>query len=212
MKSPIANMPQQKATRIAGLGLLTLFFLGLFSILVVLNNFIVPGDTTATASKIMDNPFLFYVGIAGFLAVLALDVVVALMLYVVLKPVNRSISLLTALFRLLYTVVMLAGVLSLAMLFVDGYTYGELVAYAFFIPHLFFLGYLVYRSGYIPRIIGILLIITSFCYVIMLYGDYFLTKELLDILYMIAFLPAVVSETLLGIWLLLKGIKMPGTT
>ena len=199
----------RKAARTAGIGFLIMFPLGIFAILIIISNLIVPGDAATTVNNIKANELLFGIGIASFLIILALDVVVALALYVVLKPVNKNLSLLMAILRLLYTAIMGIGLIALALLFINAYSYGELIAYIFFIPHLFVLGYVIFKSGYIPRSLGILLIIASFCYLITLYGHFFIPKELYDPLNMIAMLPAAISEVSLGIWLLLKGAKIP---
>ena len=205
----IADISLRKAARAAGFGLLIMFPLGIFAILVVISSLIVEGDAATTVNNIKANQLLFWIGIASYLIILALDVVVALALYVVLKPVNKSLSLLAAVFRLLYTAIMGISLLALVLLFIDAYSYGLLIAYIFFISHLFVLGYVVFKSGYIPRSLGVLLIIASFSYIITLYGHFFIPKELYDPLYMIAMLPATISEISLGLWLLLKGAKIP---
>jgi len=95
------------------------------------------------------------------------------------------------------------------LLYPNEYSYGKLIAYVFFIPHIFVLGYLVFKSGYIPRSLGVFLIIASFCYIITLYGNYLLPTVVYEALYPIAMLPATFAEISLGIWLLLKSAKIP---
>ncbi|HLY69331.1 MAG TPA: DUF4386 domain-containing protein, partial [Puia sp.] len=104
---------------------------------------------------------------------------------ILLKPVNENVSLFAAWFRLVYTIVSLAALLNLVTvlqlfhhtgmpaIFNPDQTYSQVelslrafrsgwsLAYIFFGIHLCLLGYLVYRSGYIPRIIGILLVIAG---------------------------------------------------
>jgi len=151
----------------------------------------------------------FGLGIASYLIVLALDVVVALVLYVILKPVNKNHTLLAAFLRLVYTAIMVISLFALVLLFSNEYNSGKLIAYVFFISHVFVLGYLVFKSGYIPRALGVFLIIASFCYILLLYGEFIFSKELFDVLVMIAMLPATFAELSLGIWLLLKSGKLP---
>jgi hypothetical protein len=62
-----------------------------------------------------------------------------------------------------------------------------------------------FKSGYIPKILGVLLIIASFIYIIVFYADFLVPEALLLILMM----PAVIAELSLGIWLLLKSTKIP---
>jgi hypothetical protein len=207
MTNYTTDIPKRKAARIAGFGLLTMFFLGPLAILFILSNLIVPGDAATTVNNVKANVLLFGIGIAIYLIIL--DVVVALTLYIVLKPVNKNLSLLVAVSRLAYAAIMVISLLALVLLFVDAYSYGMLIAYIFFIFHLLILGFLVYKSGYIPRSLGVLLIIASFCYLILNYGEFLLPKELYDALFMTAMLPATFAEISLGLWLLLKANKLP---
>jgi hypothetical protein len=98
---------------------------------------------------------------------------------------------------------------ALVLLFPNEYGFGKLIAYIFFILHIFVLGYLVFKAEYIHKILGIFLMIASICYIILIYGDYILTKELLEVLFMIAIIPATFAELSLGIWLLIKRGKLP---
>ena len=146
-------------------------------------------------------------GIASYLIVLILDVVVALGLYVFLKPVNKNLALLQMWLRLIYTAIAGISLLALVLLFINAYSFGQLIAYLFFIPHIFVLGYLVFKSGYIPRIIGILLMIASFCYVILLYGVFLLPQNWLEASLLIVILLAIIGELSIGIGLLWKGLR-----
>jgi hypothetical protein len=208
MTNEIADISPRTAARIVGIGLIIMFFLAIFAILIVLSNIIVPGDAATTANNIKANELLFGIAIVGYYIILALDVAVALALYVILKPVNKNLSLLAAILRLVYTAIMIISLLALIFLFINAYSCGELIAYIFFIPHLFVLGYIVFKSGYIPRILGVLLIIGSFCYIITIYGHLFISKELYELLLIIVFLPEVLAEMSLAFWLLLKANKL----
>ena len=209
MTNRITDISPRTAARIVGIGLIIMFFLAIFAILFILSNIIVPGDVTTTANNIKSNKLLFGIAIVCYYIILALDVVVAVALYIILKPVNKNLSLFAAVLRLVYTAIMVISLIALILLFLNVYSYGELIAYIFFIPHLFFLGYIVFESGYIPRILGVLLIIGSFGYVISLYGNFFLPQEWYEILVLIVFLPQVVAEMALAIWLLIKAEKIP---
>ena len=79
--------------RVAGVGLLVMVAAAIFSNLVT-QNLVVSGNASRTATNIAAQQLLFRIGICGWLVVAALDVVVGLALYVVPKPVNRSLSLL----------------------------------------------------------------------------------------------------------------------
>ncbi len=208
MKNLIADLSQRKASIIVGVAFLIMFPLAIFFNFYVIESLIVSGDAAATANNIKADELQFGLGIASYLIVLALDVVVALALYVILKPVNKNHALLATVLRLVYTAIMGISLFALVLLFINEYSNGQLIAYIFFISHLFILGLLVFKSGYIPRSLGIFLIIASFCYIITLYGDFILHKELYEILFMIAIVPATFAELSLGIWLLFKGGKI----
>jgi len=108
MKNPIANISQRTAARVAGFGILIWIITGayLFS---VLNSGItegIPGEKAIiAASNIKANEWLLYIVIASILIIITCNVVVALALYVVLKPVNKNLTLLAAVFRLTYAII-----------------------------------------------------------------------------------------------------------
>jgi hypothetical protein len=184
-----------------------MFLLALFADGFVLQNLVVPGDAATTADNIKTDELLFGLGIASYIIILVIDVVIALALYVILKSVNKNLSELAAVLRLIYTGIMGISLFALVLLFSNEYVNGKLIAYVFFILHIFVLGYLVFKSSYIPKALGAFLIIASFCYIILLYGEYIFSKELFEALFMIAILPATFAELSLGIWLLFRGGK-----
>ena len=198
----------------------------------VFSRLIVSGDVAATANNIIASEMLFRAGIVSWLIVLTLDVVVAWGLYVFLKPVNKSLSLLAAWFRLMYAaifgttqlilfivLVLLSGAAyltvfetsqlhALALLFLNGYDYGSPIGFFFFSFHLGILGYLVYKSGYIPRILGVLLIVAFFGYLIVSAGT-ILWPNYPDVLTTVLTVPSAIAEIALAFWLLFKGGKIP---
>ncbi len=229
MTNRIADTSTRKAALVAGLGLLVMMIPGMFANLFVLERFIVPGDAATTANNIMANESLFRIGICGLVVVLVLDVLVAWALYVFLKPVHKSLSLLAAWFRLLYVATLgialanLFGVLGLlsgadsltgfgtdqlhaqVMSFANAFGYGENIAYVFFSLHLLILGYLVFKSGYsgyIPKILGVLLIIAGFGYLIDNFGRLLVPTYDATIAYF-----TFIGEPLFMLWLLWKGAK-----
>jgi hypothetical protein len=144
--------------------------------------------------------------------------------------------LLAAWFRLLYTAVFAAALLYLAiplrflssaeylgalgteplyaqaLLFLDSFTDGWAIGYAcFFGLHLLLLGYLVLKSENIPKVLGILLIISSLAYFIdnaarLVFPGY---EDYQAIASMIVFLPAFLGEFAFMLWLLFRGGKTP---
>ena len=234
MTNPIADISQRKAALIAGLGYLIVFVISIPA------NFweglVVQGDAATTASNIIANELIFRIGIASWLIVLIADALVAWALYIFLKPVNKSLSLLAAWFRLVYvaifgiTLLNLFVVLQLSrgtdylsvfgtdqlqaqmMLFLTAYDFGVVISFVFFGLHIFLLGYLILKSNYIPKILGVLLIVASIGYQINSFANVLLPNvanyEATLFIVTVA-VPAIISEFLLTLWLLLRGRKIP---
>jgi len=166
------------------------------------------------------------------LVVLAFDAVVAWALYIFLEPVGRHLSLLAAWFRLVFAAILgsalvsllavprLLGIaggptafepdqLDLAMLFLHPYEHAFNVGFIFFGLHVFFLGYLILRTDYVPRVLGVLLLIASAGYFIdsfaSIVSSAYADNEGLFILFVAV--PAIVAEYSLALWLLIKGGK-----
>jgi len=233
MTNRIADISLRKAALVAGFGYLIIFIFGISFFIV--ENLIVPGDAAATASNIMASESLFRMGIAGLLIVLVADTIVAWALYVFLKPVSKSLSLLTGWLRLVYTAIFGFALLSLfyalqllsgadylmvfepnqlhaqAMLFLNAYGYGLNIGYVFFGLHIFGLGYLIFKSDYIPRILGVLLMVASAGYLIDSFASVlsanYANNEVAFLL--IVAVPAIIAELSLTFWLLFKGGKLP---
>lgn len=221
--------------RIAGLGLLLMAILAMFSNFSVLEGLIVPGDAAATANSIIANEMLFRSGFISFVIVLILDVLVAWALYVLLKPVNKNLAMLAACFRLVYTAIfgialsnflnvlpLLSGAEYLTvftkdqihaqvLLLIDAFNNGWLIGLVFFGCHLLVVGYLIVKAGgYLPRIIGIFLIIASVGYVIDSTAHFLLPNytDYKTIFLLIVAVPGVIGELSLAFWLLIKGVKV----
>ena len=228
MTNHIADISQRKAAIVAGLGLLIMTIFAIFANFFVLESFIVPGDAAETANNIIVNEGLFRTGIYSLIIVAILDLVVAWALYVLLKPINKSLSLLVAWFRLVYAAILgialhnLFSVLLLlgdadylkvfeidqlhaqVMLSLSAFSDGWDIGVVFFGLHLALLGYLVFKSGYIPRILGALLVIAGLGYLIDSFVIFLLPNSKVAIA-MFTF----IGELLFMFWLLLKGGKRP---
>jgi hypothetical protein len=213
--------------RVAGFLYLLLLPLGIFGILYVPSTVIVPGDAAATANKIMASEPLFRLSIVTALLVQIVNIFVVLCLYKLLKPVNKDMALLMALFILLgapiamlselnhfAVLVLLSGTASLsvftadqlqalASFFLDLHKYGVSIASMFWGLWLFPMGYLVYKSGFLPRLIGVLLMIGCFGYLI----DFFV-MVLLPNLEVTVSQFTFIGEMLLPLWLLIMGVNV----
>ena len=168
------NHSIRKASTTAGVGLLAMSVLSAFGYLVAVKGLVVPGNAARTARNITSHAGLFRYGILSLCVVAVLDVVVAWALYRVFKPVSDALSKLAAWLRIAYAAVFtvaisqLVGGLALpsrALQHINSFTNIWDAGLVLFGLNLFVLAYLAYRSGYVPRLLGILLAIAGFGYV-----------------------------------------------
>jgi hypothetical protein len=226
----------QKYARTGGLLYLFIIVAAGFGELFVRNRLIVWGDAAATANNILSSETLFRVGLVGEMLTCVCDVALALILYVLLRPVSKNLALLAAFFRL--TFVGIYGVTKLfeiaALVALGGGDYLKALgpsqlhdlAYVSLRVHslgygaslLFFgvccilFGHLIERSGYLPRLLGILLAIAGYGYVgfsvAQLLSPAFAARVLFPWVFPVAFL----AESALCLWLLVKGVNMSNWT
>lgn len=223
----------KKTARIAGGLYLTIIVAGIFAEFFVRQSLIVPGEATTTARNIMAAEGFFRLGIAADLIMIMADVALALLFYVLLKPVSQALSLLAAFFRLgqatilglnlvnLFFVLQLlngAGYLAvfspdqlhgLGLLFLTGHSLGYTIGLVLFGLSLLILGYLVYQADYFPRFLGVLLIVAALGYLIDSFANFLLPTyaNYETIFALVVFLPAFVGELSMCLWLLVKGVK-----
>lgn len=194
----------------------------------VFHKLIVPGNIEQTSQNIITHGGLFLAGIFALLINYVLDVIIAWGLFFLLAPTSRSLSMLAAGFRLVYTAVGLFSLLHLVTAFrlvntpdyLTAFGPGQLhaqlklllnsfrsdwsIGLILFGIHLLLLGYLVYRSGYIPKIIGLLLVINGTAWVIDNVQPYFFSHVHLEFLFVAYF-----AELIFMLWLLIRGWKLP---
>lgn len=218
----------QMIAKIAAILTLMIVVLAPFSMLYVPSTLIVAGDAATTANHIMASQGLFRAGMVSDAIVFLIEIALTVLLYVLIKPVSKSLSLIATFARLAMTVIqginllnhflvllLLSGstyltifapdqLQALALLFLNAHEAVVLIWGLFFGLHLLVFGYLVYKSGYLPKFLGVLLIIVSLCYLIqdfgnMLYPQY---KDLFTSIGSLAFL-----EIAFPLWLLIKGVN-----
>jgi len=198
-----------------------------FGQVIVLNRLIVDGNAAATAANILGHERLFWLGFTSSLVGVGFHIAWAFLFYELLKPVNKSLSLLaafvvlldcaiqafTSLFHLAPLLILQGGsslsaftaeqLQALALLFL------KLSAYAFQIDHVFFgfwcvlTGYLIFRSTFLPRVLGVLLAISGLGFVTYLYPP--LAYHL--------FFPYIAVASALGeipleLWLIVMGVNV----
>jgi len=233
MTNITTDTSQRKAVRVAG-------FMFLFSLMVpflnwtfLLSKLIVAGNAMATANNIVADQLLFRIGITIELIMAAGLIVLALALYIILKPVNKDLALLALLWKLVEATIAAAIVLVsfIALQFLNGDAYVTVftpeqlqVPVGFLLNEhtalysipMVFLGldmmifsYLFFKSKYIPRILasfGILSFALIFIHALM----YILAPEYatMPINQVIFWAPSGLFEIIIGLWLLFKGINV----
>jgi hypothetical protein len=221
----------RQAALIAGFGLLIMAFAVPFAEVFVYAKLVVRGDIAGTTQNIAASKGLFLAGIFSYLIGFTCDVLVAWALYVLLIPVNRSVSLLTAWFRLVYTVIAFFGLAKLVTVYrgvstpdyltvvgsdqlhaqvhllLSSFRFEWTMGMILFGIHLGLLGYLVYRSDYIPRILGIVLAIAALGYLVYYLSPYLYPNADLGFL-VITF----TGELIFMLWLLVRGWRIQEPT
>lgn len=234
MEKNINDISLAQAAMIAGIGYLIMIIIAPFSYGYVYSGIVIPEDAQLTINNVNKNEMLFRAGLSGFIIVILSDVLVSLGLYVFLSPVNRTLALLTAWFRLIYVAIFAVALNSLfdVLHLVSGielanklevektqlvilhlahkFDYGWLIGLVFFGMHLALVGALILRSNYIPRFLGILTILAALGYLSDSFAHFLMPNYVAykDIFILIVLVPATIGELSLCLWLLIKGTKM----
>lgn len=193
----------------------------------IMPKLVIPGNLDQTVQNLVAHERLFSVAILCYFVTFIEDIVIAWALYFLLAPVNKAVSLLTAGFRLVYTAVALFAVLPLVAvqhltkspnfvelfgfaplhaqvkLLLDSFRWDWSFSLVIFGIHLILLGCLIYRSGYIPRILGVLLVIDGAGWVTDSLQPYLYPNAHLDFLFVTFF-----GELFFMFWLLIRGWKV----
>ncbi len=206
MKNLIAHLSTRKAALIVGVAFISSALLVTLVDDFLIANFVIPGDTEALANDIQAMGKSFNLAVVGYLLVLALDALIGMALYVVLKPANKNLALLTGVLRVLYACILTIGVIALALQFIGVYAYAsiKLIGYVFFALHILVLGYAVFKSGFIPKSLGILLMVASLTYVV-----FFVDTDLSEALLGGIMGTMALAELSLSVWLIVKRNVLP---
>ncbi len=230
MPTPPATLTPRTLARLTGALYLVIIACGMFSEVIVRGGLIVRGDAPATIAGILTSEGLFRLGFASDLVVFLCDVAVAILLYVLLRPVDRTLALIAAGFQLVGTAIYGVNLLNhfavllivsgadylavfepaqlqaLALLFLDIHKHGYDLGLVFFALHCLVLGYLIYRSGYFPRFLGVLLVLAGLGYLVGS-GTLFLFPDGVGAVAPVYAAP-LVGELALCFWLLIKGVSL----
>ena len=224
MKHMADHSPLSKA-RMAGFCWLMTFLTSGFGMWVG-SKLIVFADARATATNILGHQALFQSGTTAMLISGAWYIAVTVLIYELLKPVNRTVSLLAAFFSLigcavgglscvidLVPLVLLkgAGYLSiftveqlqvLALVFLKVRLQANNIGLLFFGFHCLLIGYLILKSTFLPRSLGVLMVLAGLGWMT------FLSGPLADILTPYNIMPGSLGEISLTLWLLVKGVNV----
>ena len=221
----------QPYARIGGALYLVIIVLGAFSEGFVANKLIAPGDAAATAHNIVAAPMLWHLSVAGDLIIVLCAVPLLWIEYLLLRPVSKQLVLLAVLFNLVSLAVeAISKVFLLAVMPTLGNT-DYLKAFepqqlqvlanlvlksheiAFNIALIFFAftclvnGYLIFKSGYLPRLIGVLMQIAGLSYLTACFAALF-APAFADLIIPAILLPPLIGESSLCLWLLVKGVNI----
>ena len=227
---PIAtDIAVQRYAKAAGVLLLVSIVGGFFGELYLPSQLIVSGDADATARNLTTLDSLYRLGFAGYLLEAICDVSLALVFYVILRPVHRQLALATVMFGIISTTLFAVGeifffapplVLSgadylkvftteqlnaLALLSIKMYGRVSTIFMAFYGIATLLRGYLILRSTFLPKLIGVLMIIAGTGFIVRNFVFVLAPAYASDLFLAPMFLAAV---SLTG-WLLVKGVDVP---
>ena len=219
----------KKTARIAGLMYLGNIITGIFAE-VVRTTLVVPGDAGATAGNIMASELLFRFGFVSDLIMVTFYLMMGLVFYMLLKPVDKNVALLMLLLNVAgvpilginmlnqFAALLLmsgAGYLTvfgpdqlhaLGMLFFNLHEYGYSIAVISWGFYLIPLGYLVFKSGYFPRILGVLLMLAGLCDMFQFFQIFVFPGY--EVITYPGLAVAMIAEFSFCLWLLIKGVNV----
>jgi Domain of unknown function (DUF4386) len=217
--------------RIAGVLYLAIIALGAFGEVFVRGTLVVSGDAAATAQAIASSQLLWRAGIVGDLLMHVLDVPVIVIMYLLLRPVSKSLALLATLINLVQTAVLAANKLNLlvpllllddasylktfspeqlhalSLLAIKAHSYGFGIGLVFFGFACLVRGYLIFNAGFFPKILGVLIAVVGVSYLMNSFA-LILAPSVAAAMFPAILLPALVGELAFALWLLMKGVNM----
>jgi Domain of unknown function (DUF4386) len=220
----------QVYARIGGILYLLIIALGIFYEVIVRDSIVVPGDSLATMTNLKANEFFWRLGIVAEFASSIIGFGLVLIMYKLTKPVNKDMAMLAAFFNLAaitiqtvyiiqlvevlfpiglspylqaFTTEQLGAMISLSM---KSHVFGFGIALLMFGPYFLITGFLIYKSTYLPKFIGILYILSGVGYLINSLV-LILTPQFSGTVFMIIVLPVFIGEISLALTLLIKGVN-----
>jgi hypothetical protein len=203
--------------------------LGAFAEGFVANKLVVSGDAAATAHNILASPQMWNLSVAGDLIVVLCAVPLLWIEYLLLRPVSKSLVLLAILFNLVSLAVegvsklflmLVAPMLGsadylkvfelqqlqiLANLALRSHDIAFNIALIFFAFTLMVNGYLIFKSGFFPKFVGVLLQIAGLSYLVACFAALF-APAFADLITPAILIPPLIGESSFCLWLLVKGV------
>ena len=226
-----AETSPQVYARIGGLAYLIIIIAGAFGELFIRNKIMVSGDAVATAHNIAASPLLWRIGITGDLIMHVCDLVLAMVYYLLFRRVNKNLAMLSVLFGLIQTAVLVANKLNMVMplfflgnedylkvfdphqlqalayIAIKAHGYGFGIGLIFFGFECLIDGYLIFKSGFLPRVLGVLLLIAGLCYLTNSFV-LILFPAVSDLVFQVVLTPTFIAELSMCLWLLIKGVNV----
>lgn len=217
-------MTLRSIARLGGMLYLVIIILGLFEEVGVRSRVIVPRDVVATLENLQSNETLWRVGIASEYVLLLCGSSLAVIFYILLRPVNKDVALLSVFFNLVSIAVeastsfnLLAALFpmkeqlprehtaALTNLYVRSHAHGFGIALIFFGAFCVVAGFLIWKSGYLPKWIGALMMLAGVCYLVNSFA-LILAPPLAARLFPFILIPPLIGEASFCLWLLFKGV------
>ena len=222
---------RNKTAKLAGLVYLILVISGILNLMYIPSKLIVWESAPDTLRNIQQSETLFRLGIVSGIITFLAFLVLPLLLYKLLQEVNKTQALLMVVFALVsipisfvnmlhkfsvLTLISGADYLSKlstpelefrVMFELDAYDNGIVLSQIFWGLWLLPFGYLMYKSGFLPRVLGILLMLGCFGYLVKFFGAFLFPDFHKTLIYRIAGLPASIGEISTCLWLLIMGTQ-----
>ena len=216
--------PHPKA-RITGVVYLLYFLTAILAVFFI-RGLVVSGDAAATASNMLAHERLFRLSVAVGLIATALYIAVTVLFYGLFKPVNKTISLLAAFFSLVGCAIQALGSLfqvaplvvlegspylrvfkvdqlqAVALMFIQLNVQAAYIYLVFFGLFNLLIGYLIFKSTFLPRILGVLMALSGLGWLM------FLSPRLANYLLTYIEVIGIIAEASLMLWLLVKGVRV----
>ncbi len=216
-------------------GVLYLFMIaiGAFQEVFIRGRIMAGGDAAATFANLRKMEMLWRIGITTELLMIMISIVLAMILYVLTRPVHGELALLALLFNVIalavegaYAIQLVEALFPLAtsaylsaftpgqlqamtMLAMKTHVFGFGIALLLFGPFFLVTGYLIIKSGYLPKPVGVVYQLAGLAYMfngfMLMLAPRFAGRVL-----MIAAAPLLVGEMSMALWLLIKGVRIEG--